>query len=97
MLKLAVQYEDALGQVTEALTMATRDWILSRTCPLGSLRRKRTRPRTIRNAVAAGPGSGGDMEKLFLHSWQPATPLSRKVLRPIRVTVPTAYCGVSLM
>jgi aldehyde:ferredoxin oxidoreductase len=43
MFKLAVDYEDALGQAKEALILATRDWVLSRTCPLCGSRPQRTK------------------------------------------------------
>lgn len=41
--RLAVEYEDALGHVKEALIVATQEWLLARTCPLCGSRSKRTR------------------------------------------------------
>jgi hypothetical protein len=41
--RLAAEYEDALGDVKEAFIVATRDWLLTRTCPLCNSRPKRTR------------------------------------------------------
>ena len=41
--KLAAGYEDALGHVKEAYIAATRDWVLSRECPLCGSRLKQRR------------------------------------------------------
>jgi hypothetical protein len=44
--RLAVEYEDALGLVKEAFIAATREWLLSRECPLCGSRPKHRRLRT---------------------------------------------------
>lgn len=44
--KLAVEYEDALGHVKEAFIAATREWVLSRECPLCGSRPKQRRSGT---------------------------------------------------
>src|ERR1700682_1901969 len=44
MFKRVAEYEDALGYVKEAHIAATRDWLLSKTCPLCSGRNKPRSP-----------------------------------------------------